>query len=78
MTIAKALTSGELPVGGVVATKEMAEAFDNTEGSDGQLHHGVGGRIARACYAAKLYIAVGVDDILNRRGRDILAFTRFK
>jgi adenosylmethionine-8-amino-7-oxononanoate aminotransferase len=41
MTIAKALTSGELPVGGVVATKEIAEAFDNTEGSDGQLHHGV-------------------------------------
>ena len=41
MTIAKALTSGELPVGGVVARKEIAETFDNTEGSDGQFHHGV-------------------------------------
>ncbi len=41
MTIAKALTGGELPVGAVVATKEIAETFDNTEGSDGQFHHGV-------------------------------------
>ena len=41
MTIAKALTSGELPVGAVVASKEIAEAFDNTEGEMGQFHHGV-------------------------------------
>ncbi len=41
MTIAKALTSGELPVGGVVASKEMADAFDNVEGEDSQVHHGV-------------------------------------
>ena len=41
MTIAKALTGGELPVGGVVAKKEIAETFDRTEGMDGQFHHGV-------------------------------------
>ncbi|MEE8443449.1 MAG: aspartate aminotransferase family protein [Dehalococcoidia bacterium] len=41
MTIAKALTGGELPIGGVVAKKEIAETFDNTEGIDGQFHHGV-------------------------------------
>jgi adenosylmethionine-8-amino-7-oxononanoate aminotransferase len=41
MTIAKALTSGELPVGAVVASQKVAEAFDNTEGEDGQFHHGV-------------------------------------
>jgi adenosylmethionine-8-amino-7-oxononanoate aminotransferase len=41
MTIAKALTGGELPVGAVVASKEVAEAFDKAEGEDGQFHHGV-------------------------------------
>ena len=41
MTIAKALTSGELPVGAVVASRDVAEAFDNTEGEDSQFHHGV-------------------------------------
>ena len=41
MTIAKALTGGELPVGGVVAKKEIAETFDGTEGMDGQFQHGV-------------------------------------
>tara|TARA_B100001123_G_scaffold217049_1_gene245064 strand:+ start:1564 stop:3003 length:1440 start_codon:yes stop_codon:yes gene_type:complete len=41
MTIAKALTSGELPVGAVVASKDIAEAFDNTDGEMGQFHHGV-------------------------------------
>ena len=41
MSIAKALTSGELPVGGVVAKKEIAETFDKAEGMDGQFHHGV-------------------------------------
>ena len=41
MTIAKALTSGELPVGAVVASKRVADAFDNAEGEMGQFHHGV-------------------------------------
>ncbi len=41
MTNAKGLTSGELPVGAVVATKEIAETFDKTEGNNGQFHHGV-------------------------------------
>ena len=41
MTIAKALTSGELPVGAVVASKRIADAFDNAEGEMGQFHHGV-------------------------------------
>lgn len=41
MTVAKALTGGEIPVGAVVATKEIADTFDNTEGQDGMLHHGV-------------------------------------
>src|SRR3990172_2766925 len=35
MTLAKALTSGELPVGGVVAKEENAAALDS------QFHHGV-------------------------------------
>ncbi len=41
MTVAKALTGGEIPVGGVIASKEIAETFDNTEGEDGMFHHGV-------------------------------------
>jgi len=41
MTVAKALTSGELPVGAVVASKEIADAFDNVDGEDSQMHHGV-------------------------------------
>ena len=41
MTIAKALTSGELPVGAVVASKRVADTFDNAEGEMGQFHHGV-------------------------------------
>jgi adenosylmethionine-8-amino-7-oxononanoate aminotransferase len=41
MTIAKALTSGELPVGGVVARQEIAADFDEAEGTDGQMQHGV-------------------------------------
>ena len=41
MTLAKALTGGELPLGGVVASKEIAETFDQTEGEDGVFHHGV-------------------------------------
>ncbi len=41
MTIAKALTGGELPVGAVVASKKVAQAFDNTKGPLGQFQHGV-------------------------------------
>ena len=41
MTVAKALTGGELPVGGVVASKTIAETFDNAEGRDGAFQHGV-------------------------------------
>ena len=41
MTVAKALTGGELPVGGVIVSKEIADAFDKTEGQDSMLHHGV-------------------------------------
>ena len=41
MTIAKALTGGELPVGGVIVSKEIADAFDKTEGQDSMPHHGV-------------------------------------
>ena len=41
MTVAKALTGGELPVGGVVASKQVAETFDQAEGEDGMFHHGV-------------------------------------
>lgn len=41
MTVAKALTGGELPVGGVMASKQIAETFDNTEGPSGAFQHGV-------------------------------------
>lgn len=41
MTNAKGLTSGELPVGAVVASQQVAETFDNAPGIDGQFHHGV-------------------------------------
>ena len=41
MTVAKGLSSGELPIGGVVASKKIAETFDNTEGANGAFHHGV-------------------------------------
>ena len=41
MTVAKALTGGELPIGAVVASKKIAETFDNTEGSNGAFQHGV-------------------------------------
>jgi adenosylmethionine-8-amino-7-oxononanoate aminotransferase len=41
MTIAKALTGGELPVGGVMASRKIAETFDNTEGPNGTFQHGV-------------------------------------
>ncbi len=41
MTNAKGLTSGELPVGAVVASKKITEVFDKTEGNNGQFHHGV-------------------------------------
>ena len=41
MTVAKALTGGELPVGAVVASKEIADTFDSTEGDDAMFHHGV-------------------------------------
>ena len=41
MTLAKALTGGELPVGAVVASKKIAETFDNTEGPNGAFQHGV-------------------------------------
>jgi adenosylmethionine-8-amino-7-oxononanoate aminotransferase len=41
MTVAKALTGGELPIGGVVANQKIADAFDNAEGSDSAFQHGV-------------------------------------
>ncbi|MBI4310497.1 MAG: aspartate aminotransferase family protein [Chloroflexi bacterium] len=41
MTNAKALTGGELPVGAVVASREIAETFDKAEGQNGQFHYGV-------------------------------------
>ena len=41
MTMAKGLSSGELPIGGVMASKKVTEAYDNTEGEDGAFHHGV-------------------------------------
>ena len=41
MTVAKALTGGELPVGAVVASQKIAETFDQTEGPNGAVQHGV-------------------------------------
>lgn len=41
MVIGKGLTSGELPVGGVVATKEIADAFDQAKDGLGDFFHGV-------------------------------------
>ena len=41
MTIAKGLTSGELPGGGVVASQKIAEAFDNSSETEGFFSHGV-------------------------------------
>ena len=41
MTIAKGLTGGELPVGGVVASEKIADAFDNAEGPESAFQHGV-------------------------------------
>ena len=41
MSIAKALTGGELPVGGVVASKKITDVFDATEGANGAFQHGV-------------------------------------
>ena len=41
MTIAKGLTSGELPAGGVVATKEIAAAFDSIDEPESFFSHGV-------------------------------------
>ena len=40
MVIGKGLTGGELPVGGVVTTTELAEAFDRAEGNIGNFYHG--------------------------------------
>lgn len=41
MTVAKAITGGELPLGGVIASKEIADTFDAAEGEDSWFHHGV-------------------------------------
>lgn len=41
MTVAKALTGGELPIGAVVASKRIAETFDKTDGPNGVFQHGV-------------------------------------
>ncbi len=55
MTVAKALTGGELPIGGVVASQKIAETFDNTEGPNGVFQHGVtyGGHPAVMAAAVK-------------------------
>ena len=41
MTVAKALTGGELPVGAVVSSQKIAETFAETEGPNGAFQHGV-------------------------------------
>jgi adenosylmethionine-8-amino-7-oxononanoate aminotransferase len=55
MTMAKGLSSGELPIGAVAASKKVAEAFDSTEGENGAFHHGVtfGGHAAVMAAALK-------------------------
>ncbi len=67
MTIAKALTGGELPVGGVVATKKIAETFDNAEGSNGPFQHGVtyGGHPAVMTAALKNIEIIERDNLVD-------------
>ena len=67
MTIAKALTGGELPVGGVMATKQIAETFDSTEGQAGAFQHGVtyGGHPAVMTAALKSLEIMERDDLVD-------------
>ncbi len=41
IVIGKGLTSGELPVGGLIAKQEIAEAFDQAKAGLGNFYHGV-------------------------------------
>ena len=67
MTMAKGLSSGELPVGGVMAAKKVTEAFDNAEGSDGAFHHGVtfGGHPAVMAASLKNVEIIERDNIVQ-------------
>jgi putrescine aminotransferase len=67
MTVAKALTGGELPIGGVVASKKVADAFDNAEGSNSAFQHGVtyGGHPAVMTAALKNLEIIERDNLVQ-------------
>ena len=71
MAVAKALTGGELPVGGVVASKEIAETFDATEGPDGAFQHGVtyGGHPAVMAAALKSLEIIERENLVENSDR---------
>ena len=71
ITIAKALTGGELPCGGVVFSKEIADVFDRTEGQDSMLHHGVtyGGHPAVMAAALKNLEIMEREDVVRNSDR---------
>ncbi len=71
MTIAKALTGGELPVGAVMATKAIAETFDGVEGQDSMLHHGVtyGGHPAVMTAALKTLEIMERENVVENSDR---------
>jgi adenosylmethionine-8-amino-7-oxononanoate aminotransferase len=71
MTVAKALTGGELPVGAVVANQKIAETFANTEGPNGAFQHGVtyGGHPAVMAAALKNLEIIERDNLVENSDR---------
>ena len=72
MTVAKALTGGELPIGAVVASQKIAETFDNTEGPNGVFQHGVtyGGHPAVMAAAVKNLEIIERENLGGELGPD--------
>jgi adenosylmethionine-8-amino-7-oxononanoate aminotransferase len=64
MVIGKGLTSGELPVGGLVATKEIADAFDQAKDGLGNFYHGV----TFGSHAAVMAAGLKNLEIIEREG----------
>ena len=62
MTVAKALTGGELPVGAVVASQKIAETFANTEGPNGAFQP----RVTYGGHTAVLAAALTNLEIIQR------------
>ena len=71
MTMAKGLSSGELPIGAVAASKKIAEAFDNTEGENGAFSHGVtfGGHPAVMAAALKNVEIIERENLVENSDR---------